>query len=393
MAFNVLGEALNSKYLTSDVFEDYIGNTLWGWGNNGTGNLGDNTITNRSSPVQTIAGGTNWRLISSNGYNTSGIKTDGTLWTWGWNAQGQLGDNTITNRSSPVQTVATGTNWKQVSFGRGHIGSIKTDGTLWLWGQNDAGQLGDNTITNRSSPVQTITGGTNWKQVSCGLNHSGAIKTDGTLWMWGKNSYPALGDGTRTNRSSPVQTVAAGNNWKLIYAGYYTSAAIKTDGTLWMWGANDQGQLGDNTVSTNGGRLNNGKSSPVQTVAGGTNWKSVCMGTPNVYAIKTDGTLWAWGRNFQGCLGDGTIVSRSSPVQTVSGGNNWKFVAAGNYSVSAIKTDGTLWLWGYNSYGQTGDNTITSYSSPVQTISGGNNWKLVTKGNYHTAAITFTDYQ
>jgi len=131
------------------------------------------------------------------------IKTDGTLWTWGANATyGQLGDNTVAPKSSPVQTVAFGANWKQVTSGGFHCAATKTDGTLWGWGRNDSGQLGDNTVAPKSSPVQTVAFGTNWKQVSCGYTHTAAIKTDGTLWVWGSNANGALGDNTTTSRSN-----------------------------------------------------------------------------------------------------------------------------------------------------------------------------------------------
>ena len=309
------------------------------------------------------------------------IFSEGGLWNWGYNVYGQLGDSTtITGRSSPVQTIAGGTNWKQVAAGYSHNAAIKTDGTLWTWGYNVYGELGDSTRTNRSSPIQTIAGGTNWKQVASGAIHAAAIKTDGTLWTWGYNSNGQLGDSTITNRSSPVQTIAGGTNWKQVAGGYYHTAAIKTDGTLWLCGYNVSGCLGDSTTIT-------GRSSPVQTIAGGTNWKQVAGGNGHTEAIKTDGTLWTWGYNSYGNLGDSTTVAKSSPVQTIAGGTNWKQVAGGYFLTEAIKTDGTLWTWGYNIYGGLGDSTITNRSSPIQTISGGTNWKQVACGYANTIAI------
>ena len=360
---------------------------LWSWGYNTQGELGDNTTTGKSIPVQTITYGSKWKLVSGGGYHTAAVKTDGTLWLWGHNSNGQLGDNTITQRSSPVQTVTFDTNWKLVACGNYHTAAIKTDGTLWTWGQNNNGQLGDNTTTNRSSPVQTVTFGTNWKLVSCGRYYTAAIKTDGTLWSWGNNSNAgSLGDNTRTNRSSPVQTVTFGTNWKLVSCGREHTAAIKTDGTLWTWGRNAEGQLGDNTTT--------GKSSPVQTVTFATNWKFVSSSTCGYHtaAIKTDGTLWTWGRNTNGQLGDNTNTGRSSPVQTVTFGTNWKSLSCGGLHTFAIKTDGTLWGWGVNSLGMLADNTTTPKSSPIQTIAYGTNWKLVAGGQYHTAAIKDDSY-
>jgi len=357
--------------------------SLWTWGYNYYGQLGDNTIANKSSPVQTVAGGTNWKSVASGGLHTAAIKTDGTLWLWGYNYYAALGDNTLVSKSSPVQTVAGGTNWKLVAGGRYHTAAIKTDGTLWLWGRNTYGQLGDNTIANKSSPVQTVAGGTNWKLVSGGRYHTAAIKTDGTLWLWGYNTYGQLGDNTTVSKSSPVQTVAGGTNWKSVASGGIHTAAIKTDGTLWTWGDNTLGKLGDNTTVS--------KSSPVQTISGGTNWKQVSGGRYHTAAIKTDGTLWTWGHNTYGQLGENDIVHRSSPVQTVAGGTNWKLVASGYYHTAAIKTDGTLWTWGGNGNAALGDNTLVHRSSPVQTVAGGTNWKSVAVGIYYTAAIYFYD--
>jgi alpha-tubulin suppressor-like RCC1 family protein len=381
---------LGTKFVTKSYLMDVypylngLGNNiktagLWTWGFNNNGQLGDNTITSKSSPVQTVTGGTNWKQVASGAIYTAAIKTDGTLWNWGSGVNGRLGDNTTASKSSPVQTVAGGTNWRQVSGGSSHTAAIKTDGTLWLWGWDSNGELGDNTTTNKSSPVQTVTGGTNWRQVACGANHTAAVKTDGTLWLWGVNPYGGLGDNTSASKSSPVQTVAAGTNWRQVACGTYHTAAIKTDGTLWAWGYNSTGQLCDNT-SVN-------KSSPVQTIAGGTNWRQVACGTYHTAAIKTDGTLWTWGYNNNGQLGDNTLINKSSPVQTVAAGTTWRQVSCGDNHTAAIKTDGTLWNWGYNGGGQLGDNTLINKSSPVQTIVGRNNWKQVSCGGNHSTAI------
>jgi alpha-tubulin suppressor-like RCC1 family protein len=369
-------------YVRADYFRS--GN-LWGWGINDVGQLGDNTIIYKSSPVQTVAFGTNWKQVSVGSSHTAAIKTDGSLWCFGRNNFGKLGDNATTNRSSPVQTTTYGTNWKQTSCGQSHTAAIKTDGTLWSWGQNYLyGQVGDNTTINRSSPVQDITLGKNWSQVSCCSNYSLAIKTDGTLWGWGQNSNGQLGDNTTGSKSSPSQTITLGTNWKQVYAGAYHCAAVKTDGTLWCWGNNLQyGALGDNTIIL--------RSSPVQTVAFGTNWKQVACGYNNTAAVKQDGTLWCWGYNVYGQLGDGTITHRSSPVQTVAYGKNWKQVSCGDRTTVAIKTDGTLWCWGYNYQGQLGNNTVGSTLSPVQTIMYGTNWKQVSCGGSNTAAIQYQD--
>ena len=371
-------------YVRSDIFTQ--GN-LWSWGLNSSAQLADNSTTSRSSPVQSIDRGTNWRQVAGGYYSSYGIKTDGTLWCWGDGAAGKLGDNTTTSRSSPVQTVMGGTNWVQVASNGQFAAAIRSDGTLWLWGYNNKGQLGDNTVVSKSSPVQTVTYSADWKQVACGYWHTAAIKTDGSLWCWGYNAYGTLGDNTSVTKSSPVQTIAGGSNWNSIASNFYSNFAIKTDGTLWCWGYGYNGQNAINsTVNI---------SSPIQTITGGTNWKQVSCFGYNAGAIKTDGTLWMWGSNFYGELGDNTTVHRSSPVQTVVGGNIWKQVGcggqSGNHTTGAIKTDGTLWLWGYGGNGNLGDNTVVSRSSPVQTIMGGNNWKQIAGARQPMMAITYND--
>lgn len=337
---------------------------LWVWGNNYYGKLGDGTTANKSSPLQTISGGSNWISVSSGYGHTAAIKSDGTLWTWGDNTYygsssgGQLGDNTSVRKSSPVQTIAGGTNWSYVSCGSHFTAAIKTDGTLWSWGNNGDAQLGDNTNIAKSSPVQTAAGGTDWGFVFCGNYHTAAIKKDGTLWLWGNNSGGRLGDNTTVRKSSPVQTITGGSNWSKVSCGAYHTAAIKTDGTLWLWGSNYDGRIGDNTTIN--------KSSPVQTIAGGANWSKVACGGSHTAAIKTDGTLWMWGYNTSGQLGDNTTANRSSPIQTVVGGANWSKFACGSAHTAITKTDGTLWIWGKNINGALGDSTVIDKSSPVQ---------------------------
>ena len=359
---------------------------LWLWGFGSSGQLGNNTIGRTSSPVQTIAGGMNWKQVSCGSTHTACVKTDGTLWLWGSGGSGELGDNTVVGKSSPVQTITGGTNWAQVACGNSYTAAIKTDGTLWLWGAN-SGQLGDNTVVGKSSPVQTITGGTDWRQVSCGVfSHTAAVKTDGTLWLWGPNNFGRLGDGTASARSSPVQTVTGGTNWAQVACGRLHTLAVKTDGTLWAWGLNTTGQLGDNTAIA--------KSSPVQTITGGTNWKQVSCGYTHTACVKTDGTLWLWGSGGSGELGDNTVVGRSSPTQTITRGSTWKQVALGYDYTACIKADGTLWMWGRNQLGQLGNNTLTSRSSPVQTIALGFTWKQVAcpAASQRAAAIADGNY-
>ena len=327
--------------------------TLWAWGNNYDGELGDGTTVNKSNPVQ-IGTATNWQSVAAGGSHTVAVKTDGTLWAWGYNSDGQLGDGTTGSKSSPVQ-IGTATNWQSVATGKNHTVAVKADGTLWAWGYNYFGQLGDGTTGNKSSPVQIGTA-TNWQTVAASGVHTVAVKRDGTLWAWGYNSDGQLGDGTTGNKSSSVQ-IGTATNWQAVAASDDHTVAVKTDGTLWTWGYNGFGELGDGTTGN--------KSGPVQ-IGAATNWQAVAAGDYYTVAVKTDGTLWAWGDNASGQLGDGTTGNKSSPVQ-MGTATNWQSVAAGYSHTVAVKTDGTLWAWGNNYYGQLGDGTTGgNKSSPVR---------------------------
>lgn len=353
---------------------------LWLWGSNGFGSSGTNSTVNQSSPAQTVSGGTNWRQTSGGTFHIAGIKTDGTLWLWGRALEGGLGNNSTINRSSPVQTISAGTNWKQIELASdGTTGAIKTDGTLWMWGFNDSGQLGNNSYLSRSSPIQTVSATTNWKQISLNDQLSTAVKTDGTLWTWGFNYAGQLGNNSTIDRSSPVQTVSATTDWKTVSAGKSHVAAIKTNGTLWLWGQNFGGKIGNNSTID--------QSSPVQTVSGGTNWKQISLLSQSSTAIKTDGTLWTWGYGSQGSLGNNSTVDVSSPVQTVAGGTSWKCSTSGVVSTAATKNDGTLWLWGSNDSGQLGNNSTINQSSPIQTVVGGTNWVNVSVNDFIVSGI------
>ena len=337
--------------------------TIWGWGYNWTGGLGLGNTTNYSSPQQ-IGALADWNASTDRGkvshaYGTSGaIKDDGSLWMWGNAGGGILGDGTTTNKSSPVQ-IGSLTDWSFLSLG-GSAGAIKTDGTLWAWGTNGDGQLGDGTMTNRSSPVQ-IGALTTWSKLAVGGVGGHAIKTDGTLWGWGRNDTGGfVGDGTTVTKNSPVQ-IGALTTWAGVAGGGIFAGAIKTDGTLWMWGKNSlYGNLGV------GNQTN--YSSPVQ-VGSLTDWSKLGCGEAFTGSIKTNGALWMWGNGVSGQLGNGTTTEvNTSPLQ-VGSLTDWSKLAVTSVSSNAsavIKTDGTLWVWGNNGKGQLGQGNTTNTSSPIQ---------------------------
>ena len=305
------------------------------------------------------------------------------LYSWGYGDAGQLGNGSTANTSSPAQVGALA-NWavlpaQGLSQGNRFTVQVKNNGTMWSWGGGGDGNLGLGNVTSYSSPKQ-IGALTNWLKVSAGYA-SGAVKTNGTLWMWGSGSEGQLGLGDTTNRSSPTQ-VGALTDWAYIDSNFRFTMAVKTDGTLWSWGRNNDGQLGlGNTTFY---------SSPKQ-VGLLTNWLLVVAaggygaGQSSVRAIKTDGTLWAWGGNNSGRLGLGDTTNRSSPVQ-VGALTDWLKVSAG-YGVNiAVKTNGTLWTWGFGGQGALGLGNTTSYSSPKQ-VGLLTNWTKGTSGGGFQLAI------
>ena len=345
----------------------------WGSGNAGRLGLGDAGIA-RSSPVQ-IGTPQTWGNVSlvnaaSGRESTFAILENGTLWAWGLNNDGQLGLGTmIGNMSSPVQVGAL-TNWRDIGSGYANTVAIKTDGTMWSWGRGDNGFVGiNNTNIDYSSPVQ-IGALTTWDKIRVGQNGAFAIKTDSTLWVWGAGHQGYLAKNSTINYSSPVQ-VGIGT-WLDVIPGYLNAYGIDSSNRLYSWGRNSDGALGQNHVSPLY------ISSPVQ-VGALTDWESGAAGQNIGAFIKTDGTLWSVGGNLSGTLGDGTTINKSSPVQ-VGADTDWSSLGSFYRGFTAIKTDGTLWTWGSGGLGQLGHNAAITLSSPVQ-VGSDTNWVSTAKSS------------
>ena len=297
------------------------------------------------------------------------------LFMWGSNKRGALGQNEgpgSVNQgaySSPVQvpssTWTSGTNNSNITGVSEATLAIKNNGTLWSWGRGNYGQLGLNaTVPNGLSSPKQVGTGTDWNIVAKKLSGTGvdnvqmsAIKNDGTLYSWGYGAYGGLGNnnsGWPYAVSSPVQL--PGTTWSSIEHSIGTAISLKTDGTIWQWGRNSNGQLGQNSTTY--------FSSPVQVA--GTTWASVTVGGQQFHATKTDGTLWSWGANEHGQLGKNNRTVYSSPIQIP--GTTWTTVSAGLTYSLGLKTDGTMWTWGWGERGDLGLNTATptKYSSPTQ---------------------------
>ena len=364
----------NTWTLNNWYAQDVAGNVsytglreLWAWGENG-GNmiLGTSNETQYSSPKQIP--GTIWKIKSFNSSgasdNSFAIRTDGTMWTWGNGATGRQGQNNQTQYDSPKQ-LGSETTWAFAASNSAGGMAVKTDGTLWIWGSNSDGQLGQNDTTQRSSPIQIP--GTDWDysaydKIAMGSQTGFGIKTDGTLWGWGNGGLGMLGQNNQTTYSSPIQI--PGTTWNSVAMNYQSGAGIKTDGTLWVWGEGGDGRLGTNS--------NADYSSPIQIP--GTTWKHCQLTNRLGIATKTDGTLWVWGDNAKGNLGQNNLTEYSSPKQIP--GTDWNYASVGSgRHILASKTNGELWACGFNGVGQLGQGNTTEYSSPVQIP--GTTWERV----------------
>jgi len=292
------------------------------------------------------------RIIAAGSFHSLVI-TDGSLWAWGSNTFGQLGDGTTENRATPVQ-IGAYTDWMSVDIGRGYTVALKTDGSLWAWGNNEFGNLGDETTENRASPVQI--GNAAWATIATGDVHTMAIKTDGTLWGWGLNNYGQIGgDDTVTERRNhikvlePVQ-IGAYSDWVRVMPSRTRTMALRADGSLWFWGCSQYLSFGDGPP-----RFSSSNSSrriyktPVQ-IGTYEDWIRMMIPTPSShranFEIREDGSLWARGNNWAGVLGDGTTIDRDTPVQ-IGTDTDWVDIALGDSRAVAIKADGSVWSWGW----------------------------------------------
>ncbi|NDL67799.1 stalk domain-containing protein [Anaerotalea alkaliphila] len=340
------------------------GNTLWAWGINEAGQLGDGTTLDKDAPTR-VYYDEGWRTVSAGGYHTVALKSDGSLWAWGGNAYGQLGDGTKITKNLPTP-IGTAKDWKSIAAGRQHTVALKNDGSLWAWGQNLYGQLGDGTRKHTDMPNR-IGAANDWKAIAAGGYHTLAIKTDGSLWAWGMNLHGQLGDGTLTTRSVPTR-IGKANDWTTVSAGYLFTTALKTDGSLWAWGINYHGQLGDGT--------NAYRQMPTR-IGTENDWKEVEAGGRHTLAVKSNGSLWAWGDNGSGQLGDGTWKQRNAPTQ-IGTEKNWKAVSAGGLHTLALQMDGSLWGWG-RAFGRLADGNWRLRKEPTR-IGADKHWKAISAG-------------
>lgn len=272
---------------------------LWGWGSNGTYQLGDGTETSRSTPSK-IGTANDWQSVSAQDSHSLAIKTDGTLWGWG---MPYVGYESVASSKVPLR-IGVDSNWKSFAAGDYHDLAIRQDGSLWAWGYNSHGHLGDGTTETRKSPVR-VGIENNWASVSCFSHTSFALKTDGSLWVWGSGAGGLFGNGSASAGSVVPIQVGTANDWRQISGANGFVVAIKQDGSLWSWGSNTYGALGIGTPTT--------ANIPTR-VGTGTTWHTVAAGLEHAIAVQTDGSLWAWGYNYDGQLGVTGLSKSTTPL-------------------------------------------------------------------------------
>jgi alpha-tubulin suppressor-like RCC1 family protein len=336
----------------------------WGLGDA----IGDGANANRYTPVMSGIP-TDWRDVTAGGDHTCGISADKSLWCWGDNSNGQVGNGTTIDQPLPVRVGGSLNDWTDISAGSFHTCGIEQDAFLRCWGWNFSGQVGDGTHTDRLVPIEPPGGQFGqWTSVSLGHVHSCAINA-GSVWCWGHNADGRVGDGSTTERSVPT-IVATGGGWTAISLGSFHTCALRA-GQLWCWGYNFDGELGD---GTNIDRL---KPEPIGTV---TDWTALGAAGNHTCAIRPVG-LYCWGQNMFGEVGDATTINRNVPKQ-ISTATDWSFVGGGNAHSCGIRS-GQLFCWGLNSSGQLGDGTTTDAHTPVR-IGNATDWVSVDGGATHT---------
>ena len=354
-----------------------INGALFTFGTNISGQIG-NALSGAGlqerSPVH-ILPAVEWKHVTASSSHTHGIQADGSLWSWGSNASGELGLGDTVARNVP-ERVGLDYDWVMVSSVSTHAAAIRTDGSLWTWGSGANGRLGLGSTTAFNYP-QRVGEDYDWRLVSAGGGHTVAIRADGTLWAWGLNSGAnntgVIGDGSAVDRHSPVQ-IGENTNWVYVSAGGVANMALRDDGSLWAWGRNGSGALGI------GAALTDHRHTPVR--VGTETWKHVSTSGSHTLAIRYDGSLWAWGNNTNNVLGDGSSTgnNQSTPVR-IGNDYNWEYVSAGSGHSMAIRIDGTVWAWGSNWTGQLGDGSSIR-NPPIPTRADTyTDWQLVILAN------------
>ena len=334
--------------------------TAWCWGDNAAGQLGDATTLERTVPAQVVNLDQVTSISAGRYEHSCAVRADGTVWCWGRNDRGQLGNATKVSEDRPVQVQGL-TDATAVCAGSYHSCALKQDATVWCWGSDLEGQLGDGQDNEVCSPGECSTTPVPAESmigvdaIACGDTHTCALKHQGTVWCWGNNVSGQLGVGDVGGRKTPDLVVGI-TDGTAIGAGYFHSCAVRADGTLWCWGANDAGQLGTGTSEAL-------ETAPVQ-IMGIAEAVSVGLGMEHSCSVLSDGAVWCWGEDASGQLGNGAAAGGATPVLAVFTAGRASIVAGGGAHACAVREDGSPWCWGANDAGQLGDASQSPHDAP-----------------------------
>jgi alpha-tubulin suppressor-like RCC1 family protein len=352
---------------------------LWGWGNNGNGQLGDNTTVSKRTPISILGAVKTFCQISAGAFHSVGIDKNGRAWSWGLNSNAQIGDNTLTQRLTPVSVLGAVKTFCQISCGQYFSLAIAKNGRAWGWGYNGKGQLGDNTVNQRLTPVSVTGAVKTFCKISAGYRHCMAIDKNGRAWGWGYNSNGQLGDNSETSRRTPVSVAGAVKTFCEISAGNDHSVAIDKYNIAWAWGQTNYGQLGINHIGL--------VLTPVSILGAAKTFCTLADGTGyhNSFAIDKAGKIWSWGSTYLGTVSQDI---KFTPVQ-IEGANKTFCKIAGGFQINlAIDKNGKVWGWGANGNGQIGDNSTTTRSTtPVSVAGAVKTFCEISMGGRHSLAI------
>lgn len=350
------------------------------WGHNVNGQLGDGSTVQRNAPVD-VSGLSSGVAAIVNGVNHScALSTAGGVTCWGYNAYGQLGDGTTTQRATPVNVRGLETGVVALAAGIGHTCALTHAGAIKCWGYNLNGQLGDGSTTNRTTPVTVVGMGSGVTRMATGNNHGCAVSTDGATKCWGWNNHGQLGSGVFGMSSVPVAVPGLSSGLAALSGGGAHTCALTTGGGMRCWGLNEAGQLGDGTTVS--------RSAPVDVTGLSAGIAAIASGSQHSCALSMGGGVLCWGRNVNGQLGDGTTANRAAPVDVSGLAAGVAALALGGAHVCALTSAGGVKCWGYNGQGQLGDNSWMDRPTPVDVVGLTSGVRAIAAGNWYTCALT-----
>ena len=350
------------------------------WGYNGDGELGDGTTTNRSVPVAAIGLSGGISAVVAGSYHTCALTAGGAVRCWGYNDYGEVGDGTTTNHSSPVAVSGLTSGVNAIAAGSYHTCAVSAGGSVSCWGYNGYGQLGDGANIDSATPVPVSNLASGAAAITAGFYHTCALLAGGKLKCWGRNDYGQVGDGTTTDHAAPAAAGGLTSGIKALAAGYYHTCVLTTSGGVECWGYNTSGQLGDGTTTD--------RYTPVGVVGLGNGVAAIALGGYHTCALTTGGAVECWGDNEYGQLGDGTTTSSDTPVPVSGLASGVTAITAGDGQTCALLAGGAVKCWGRNDYGQLGDGATANLSTPVAVTGLASGVAAIAGGGYHTCALT-----